>query len=168
MDFHFSHDFDIDVAGYWKAFLSDEFNEGLYKVLNIKKREVVSKTDDGKIFRRVQRIDPSTPVPAIMAAIVKDNFGYTETDTLDWAKNSMEVLIEPHMAKDRFTMRGTYAVKSAGEARCRRDFSGIVKVSIPLLGGRIEKHTVEEMRKVYDQSAVFTRKWIAEKCATKP
>ena len=109
MNFNFVHEFDIDVAGYWKIFLANDFNDALYRELKMKKHEVVKQTDDGKTFHRVQTFEPSTPIPGFLQSIVKDT-GYTEIDNLDWATNAMDVVIETQMFKDRFDMRGVYTV----------------------------------------------------------
>lgn len=162
MNFHFVHEFDIDVAGYWKVFLSEPFNQDLYRELKMKSRRVIETTDDGKIFRRVQQLEPTTPVPGFLQSIVKDT-GYTESDVLDWAKNTMEVMITTPMFKDRFQMRGLYVVTPLGDGRrCRREFKGEVRVSVPLLGGKIEKYMMEQLRDAYEVAARVTRKWISQ------
>lgn len=162
MNFSFVHEFDIDVANYWKIFLSKDFNDALYRQLNMKKHEVVKQTDDGKVFHRVQTFEPSTPIPSFLQSIVKDT-GYTEIDNLDWSKNAMDVIIETQMFKDRFDMRGVYTVSPLGDgSRCRREFKGEAKVSIPLIGGRVEKYMMEQLRDSYDVAARVTREWIAK------
>jgi len=161
MNFQFAHDYDIDVPTYWKIFLSEPFNVEMYRDLKMKKREVVKQEDDGKVFVRWTHIEPTTPIPGWLQAVVKGS-DYTEKNRLVWADNAMEVVIETSMFKDRFQMRGMYTVSPLdGGARCRREFKGDVKVSIPLLGGRIEKYMMEQLRDSYEIAARTTRKWIA-------
>jgi hypothetical protein len=65
------------------------------------------------------------------------------------------------MLSDRFDMKGDYTVSPLdGGKRCRRDFKGNVKVSIPLIGGRIETYMIDEMKRNYDLAAATTRRWI--------
>lgn len=162
MNFNFAHDFDIDVANYWKIFLSPEFSKEMFADLKMKKYEVVKREDDGKRFHRVQVLEPSTPIPGFLQSIVKST-GYTEIDNLDWATNVMDVVIETQMFKDRFSMGGKYAVTPLdGGKRCRREFKGEVKVSIPLVGGRIEKYMMEQLRDSYELAAATTRRWITK------
>jgi hypothetical protein len=162
MNFNFAHDFDIDVANYWKIFLSPEFNKEMFADLKMKKYEVVKQEDDGKRFHRVQVLEPSTPIPGFLQSIVKST-GYTEIDNLDWSTNVMDVVIETQMFKDRFAMGGKYAVTPLdGGKRCRREFRGEVKVSIPLIGGRIEKYMMEQLRDSYELAAATTRRWIGK------
>lgn len=160
MNFNFSHDFDIDVANYWKIFLTPEFNKEMFGDLKVKKYEVLKQEDDGQHFRRVQEVEPSTPIPSFLQSIVK-SIGYTEYDDLDWSTNVMDVRIETHMMKDKFSMHGKYAVLPLdGGKRCRREFRGEVKVSMPLIGGRIEKYMMEQLRDSYEIAAACTRRWI--------
>ena len=161
MQFNFAHDFDIDVANYWKIFLSPEFNQDMFmNELKMKHYAVKEKTDDGKHMHRVQDVEPSVPIPGFMQSLVKST-GYREIDELDYATNTMRVTIETQMFKDRFSMAGNYQVTPLdGGKRCRREFKGEVKVSIPLIGGKVEKYMMEQMRDSYDAAARCTRRWI--------
>jgi hypothetical protein len=163
MQFNFAHDFDIDPKSYWKLFLSDEFNEDLFRELKMKNRIVVSQADDGKTFHRVQKMEPSTQIPSFLQSMIKET-GYTEIDTLEWDKSTMKVVIETAMFKDRFHMSGLYVVSPLGEGqRCRREFKGEVKVSMALIGGKIEKFLMEQLRDSYEVAARVTKKWVDKK-----
>jgi hypothetical protein len=162
MNFHFSHDFDIDVANYWKIFLSEEFSKEMFADLKMKKYEVSKREDDGKRFVRVQTLEPTTPIPSFLTSLIKST-AYTEYDDLDWATNTMKVDIKTAMFQDKFKMGGNYTVTPLdGGKRCRREFKGEVKVSIALIGGRIEKYMLEQMRDSYETAAATTRRWIAK------
>lgn len=163
MRYNFSHEFDIDAERYWKIFLSDEFTEDLYRDLRAKERVKLTQTDDGKTFYRVQRITPHTTIPGFMSSIVQGGLSYTEIDTLDWATNTMQVVIEMESMKDRFSMQGLYKVIPLdGGSRVRRDFTGDIKVDIPIIGGKIEKTVLEQTRDGYETAAHTTRRWIAK------
>jgi hypothetical protein len=164
MNFAFSHDFDIDADSYWKMFFSPEFFKQMYTDLKMKKFDIAKLEDDGKLFVREVKLEPANAVPGWMQSIVKGT-GYLEKNRMVWGTNSMEVIIETDMFKDRFHMKGTYSLTPLGPAKCRRDFKGEVKVSIPLVGGRIEKYMMEQIRDSYDAVAATTRKWIADKKA---
>jgi hypothetical protein len=160
MNFSFVHEFDIDPDNYWKLFLSPEFNKDMFGELKMKKYEVLEHKDDGKHFHRVQSCEPSTPIPSFLQSVVKST-GYTEIDDMDWGSHVMRITIETGMFKDRFTMRGDYILTPLdGGKRCRREFRGEVKVSMPLIGGRIEKFMMEQLRDSYDIAARVTRRWI--------
>ena len=169
MNFVFGHDFDIDVPTYWKIFLSPEFNEEMFlKDLRMKSYKVLERTDDGKKMHRVQKLEPSNPVPGFLQSIIPDT-GYTEIDDLDFSTNTMKVKIETVMFRDKFSMSGDYVVIPLdGGKRCRREFRGVVKVSVPLVGGKIEKYMLEQIRDSYDVAARCTRRWIEKWKAEHP
>jgi hypothetical protein len=160
MNFSFVHEFDTDVESYWKLFLSPEFNKDMFGELKMQKYEVLKQTDDGKHFHREQLCEPSTPIPGFIASVVKST-GYTEIDDMDWGTNTMKIKIETSMFKDRFTMGGDYIVTPLdGGKRVRREFKGEVKVAMALVGGKIEKFMMEQLRDSYDIAARVTRRWI--------
>jgi hypothetical protein len=161
MNFNFSHEFDVDVPTYWKIFLSPEFNQDMFlNDLRMREYKVVEHTDDGKKMHRVQTLEPTTPIPGFLQSIIKQT-GYTEIDDLDYATNVMRVKIETQMFRDKFSMWGDYVVTPIdGGKRCRREFKGEVKVSVPLVGGKIEKYMMEQLRDSYDLAARCTRRWI--------
>ena len=139
MNFSFVHEFDIDPKSYWKLFLSPEFSKDMFGELKMKEYKVLKVEDDGKRYHREQVLEPSTPIPGFLQSVVKST-GYTEIDDLDWERSVMRVKIETQMFKDRFQMAGDYIVTPLdGGKRCRREFKGEVKVTVPLIGGRIEK-----------------------------
>ena len=165
MNFSFVHEFDTDPDSYWKLFLSPEFSNDMFAELKMKKYEVLEQTDDGKHFHRKQSCEPSTPIPGFLQSVVKST-GYTEIDDMDWGTNTMHIKIETAMFKDRFSMHGDYIVTALdGGKRCRREFKGEVKVSVPLIGGKVEKFMMEQLRDSYDIAARVTRRWI-EKAKT--
>lgn len=160
MNFSFVHEFDTDVKTYWKIFLSEPFNKEMFADLKMKDYKVLKQEDDGKHFIRVQSLEPSTPIPGFLQSIVK-SAGYTEYDDLDWGTNVMKVRIETQMFKDRFSLHGDYIVSPLGDGkRCRREFRGEVKVSMALVGGKIEKYMMEQLRDSYEIAARVTRRWI--------
>ncbi len=160
MNFSFVHEFDIDPDGYWKIFLSPDFNKEMFAELKMKKYEVNEQKDDGKHFHRVQSLEPSTPIPSFLQSVVKST-GYTEVDDMDWGTGVMRIKIETAMFKDRFSMHGDYIVTPLdGGKRARREFKGEVKVSMPLIGGRVEKYMMEQLRDSSDLAARVTRRWI--------
>jgi hypothetical protein len=160
MNFSFVHEFDIDPDAYWKIFLAPDFNRDMFDELKMKKYEVLEREDDGKHFHRRQVCEPSTPIPSFLQSVVKST-GYTEIDDMDWGTNTMRIKIETAMFKDRFDMWGDYIVTPLdGGKRTRREFRGEVKVTVPLIGGRIEKFMMEQLRDSYDIAARVTRRWI--------
>jgi hypothetical protein len=166
MHFHFSHDFDIDPAGYWEIFLSEEYTKDLHAQLKMKEFVVLERREEGNRLHRKLKVTPNTAIPSVLQAVIKDT-GYTEHDTFDRDKSAMEIRIEPAMLKNKFDFRGTYSVHPAGEGRCRRVFEGDVKVSVMILGGQIEKYMIDQLKSNYEAAYHITKKWIDQKKAAK-
>ena len=165
--YKFEHDFDIDAKAYWDLFFSEDYNKDLYAELKMKEHKILEQREEGgKLFRSV-KITPQKEVPAVFRAVISD-MSYTERDVFHRDRSSMDVIIEPALMRDRFDMKGVYSVKSTGEGKCKRTFEGDVKVSVMLLGGKIEKYMIDEMRASYDIATRVTRKWIDKRKADKP
>lgn len=160
MNFSFAHDFDIDAQAFWDMFLSEPFEAELFKRLKMRSYTVLERKDEGNVVRRSIKLDPEMNVPSWASGVIKDT-GYTEHDVYYKDRSSMDVRVEPTMMKDRFSLSAVFKVTPLGPGRCRREFTGEAKVSVPLLGGKIEKMLVEQMKTGYDQAAEVTRDWIA-------
>ena len=162
MHFKFEHDFDIDPTGFWAMFFDEEYNAELYRHLKTRDRKVLEQVEtEGVLKRAAQNSRPSAKSPLFSRSFVSD-LSYVERDTFERAKSEMKVVIETPMLKNRLQFSGLFTVRPLGEGRCRRCFEGDVKVSVPLLGGKMEKHLLDEVRTSYDTAAEMTRGWVAK------
>lgn len=75
----------------------------------------------------------------------------------------MEVHIEPTYLKDRFYFVGLYTVSPIDDRRCRRIFQGEVKVSVPLLGSKVEKLIIDQFAALEPTTVKITEEWLAKK-----
>ncbi len=159
MNFTFSHDFDIDPESFWKMFFSEAYEAELFRRLKMRTFTVLERREEGNSLWRKVKLEPEGDVPAWASSVVRDT-GYTEHDHLHRDRSVMDVTIEPAMMKERFHLTGIFKVTPLGPGRCRREFSGEIRISVPLLGGKIEKFMVDKMREGYDTAAAFTREWL--------
>ena len=159
MHFSFTHDFDVAPKAYWDLFWSDGYSEDLYRQLGMRSRVVLEQKDEGATIRRAQKMEPDFPVPAWAAAAIKST-AYTEHDLYHKDRSAMDVRIEPALMAERFQMSGVYAVTPLPDGRCRREFRGEVKIAVPLLGGKIEKMMIDQLRDAYETTARVTREWV--------
>jgi hypothetical protein len=164
MNFSFVHDFAIDTKGYWEIYWEDAYLQDLYQQLKMRSHKVLEVKDEGAVLRRTQKLEPNFAVPSWASSVIKDT-GYTEYDVYYRERSLIEIRIEPTLMKDRFQMHGTYSVTPLGEGRCRREFKGEVRISVPLLGGKIEKLMIEQLKESYDVAARVTEGWIQKKKA---
>ncbi len=165
MEYRIEDPFEISAEGYWEMFFSDEYNAGLWPALDIV-RERLSFEREGEgptlRIRREQRLTPQREVPSFIKKLVSGAITYVEKNEFSAAKSEMRTITIPGFAADRITTTGVYRVEPLGENRCKRVWEGVCECRIPLLGGKVEKQLVEEVRESYRRATDFTRKWIAE------
>ena len=162
MQFRFVHDFDVEPPQFWEMFFSEAFETELFRGLKMRSWKVTDRRDEGAKLHRTVKLEPAMAVPSWASSVVKET-GYTEIDVFLKSESKMHVQIEPAVMRDRFQLSGVFAVTPLGPGRCRREFAGEIKVSIPLLGGKIEKFMVDQIRDGYDQAAHITRDYLAKR-----
>jgi hypothetical protein len=156
MKFNITHDFDCDAETYWEIFFDLDYQKDMYSGLGIKERTVLLFEEDDKEIRRKIKIMPERDLPGALKSVLRGDLGYIEHNVYHKGQNVMDVRIEPTLMKDRFKMSAVFRVVPLGSARVRREFVGSIDVSVPLLGGQIEKLVMADVRKSYDQAAVTT------------
>jgi hypothetical protein len=165
MEYRIEDTFDVSAERYWEIFFSDEYNAGLWPALDIK-RELLAfeRTGEGPSLRihREQRLLPQREVPGFIKKLVSGAISYVEKNDFVAADNAMRTVTIPGFAADRITTTGVYRLEPLGDARCKRVWEGVCECRIPLVGGKVEKQLVEEVRESYRRAADFTRKWITQ------
>jgi hypothetical protein len=165
MRYTISDDFDTSLEHYWQVFFDDAYNAELYKRLKVG-REVLEVKQEGEgeslVIRRKVKLSPQREVPALVAKFVKGAITYTEQGVFTARTNTLEVVTIPGFMAEQLTTRGTYKVQSLGPTKVRRTWDGEISCKIPLLGGKVEKHIVEEVTASYRDTTEFTRKWLVD------
>lgn len=165
MRYTISDDFDTSLEHYWQVFFDDAYNAELYKRLKVG-REVLEVKQEGEgeslIIRRKVKLSPQREVPALVAKFVKGAITYTEQGVFTARTNTLEVVTIPGFMAEQLTTRGTYKVQSLGPTKVRRTWDGEISCKIPLLGGKVEKHIVDEVTASYRDTTEFTRKWLVD------
>jgi len=82
---------------------------------------------------------------------------------IDDAGYHVDWKVIPINVSDRVKAAGTFSLKPLNGGRCQRVVTGEVKVSVPLVGGRIEKGIAADLEKSYEATAEFARRWLADK-----
>lgn len=165
MRYTISDDFDTSLEHYWQVFFDDAYNAELYKRLKVG-REVLEVKQEGEgeslVIRRKVKLSPQREVPALVAKFVKGAITYTEQGVFTARTNTLEVVTIPGFMAEQLTTRGTYKVQSLGPTKVRRTWDGEISCKIPLLGGKVEKHIVDEVTASYRDTTEFTRKWLVD------
>ena len=150
---------------YWDMFFSEEYNLALWKHLDIEWELVkFERTGEGQdeVIHRIQRLTPKRDVPAALRRVVKGAVAYEERNVFHRSKSSMETVTIPSFFADKFEAKGVYELVAKGDNKLDRIWRANCKCTVPLVGGKVEKVVVDEVKRSYQASTKFTRQYIAE------
>jgi len=165
MDYRIEDTFDTTAPRYWEMFFSEAYNAGLWPALDIAIEPLVfERTGEGPTLRihREQRLTPKRELPSFAKSFIQGAITYVEKNDFVAAENAMRTVTIPGVAADRLRTVGTYRLEPVGTNRVKRIWEGVCECKVPLIGGKVEKQLVEEVRESYRRAAVFTARWLAE------
>jgi hypothetical protein len=157
MRFRFEHEFRGTVEAYWRAFFDDALTRDQYERLGVRELEVVERREDDEALARTLRVVPARELPAVLRRLTGASLGYTETTVLDRRAGVATTTVVPDTLADRITIGGRHVVTSPSPGAIVRTFEGSVEVRVAVIGGRIERAIVEDMRRSYAASAAMTQ-----------
>ena len=67
------------------------------------------------------------------------------------------------MLPGKLHIEGCYRILPAPRGGCLREVDLVVEVSIFGIGGVVERHVAEDLRRSYDVAADYTHRWIAQR-----
>ena len=165
IEYEVTDEFQTTIDAYWEMFFGDAYNEALWKHLAMKREQLEFRREgegDDEVIHRVQKLTPQRDVPAALRRLVKEAISYEERNIWRKRTNVMEVITIPNFFADKFKSKGTYELVPIGDAKLKRVWKGSCECRVPLVGGKVEKHVVDEVTASYRATTSFTRKWIAE------
>jgi hypothetical protein len=164
MKYRIEDTFDVSAEHYWKTFFDAEFNAALWPALEIECEPLeLDRKGEGSdlVIVRKQRLTPKREMPAIIAKFVKGKLSYVEHNVFTARDNTMKTTTTPSFMADKIDTSGTFRIEVLGPNKVNRIWDGNCEVGIPLVGGKVEKLLVEEVRESYRKATEFTRKWHA-------
>ena len=164
MKYRIEDTFDVSAEHYWKTFFDQEFNAALWPALAIEWEPLeLDRKGEGSdlVIVRKQRLTPKREMPAIISKFVKGKLTYVEQNVFTAKDNTMKTTTTPSFMADKIDTSGTFRIEVLGPNKVNRIWDGNCEVSIPLVGGKIEKILVDEVRESYRKATEFTRKWHA-------
>jgi len=162
MEYRIEDDFDVSADHYWEVFFSEECGKPMWDALDID-HKMLSFEREGEgeslVIRRKQQLTPRREVPALIAKFVKGAITYREENVFVKAKNAMETVTISNILPDKIVNTGVYRLEPLGPNKCRRIWDGVCKCKVPLVGGKVEKMLVQEVRESYRRATDFIRQW---------
>ena len=153
---------DTTVAGFWKLFLSKEFNQKLYiEGLGFKSYEILEMSET---HRRTKGV-PKMKLPGPVAKLLGDSFGYEENGTLDLTTNVFRWKMTPNTLTDKLFTSGVVTLEALGDNKVRRTSEATIEAKVFGVGGLLEGTAEAEIRTSWGKEADFMNRWIREHAA---
>jgi hypothetical protein len=157
-----SHHFDADVETVYALICDPDFLERKYADQGATEISIEKSGDDASGCHLVTRRRVTVDLPGFAKKVMQPT--NTVEHVEDWAAAEADgsrvctYTIEVQGVPSRISGTVTLVPDGGG---ARQDVAADVKVSIPLLGGRLEKFAVESGTKVLEEEAAFTRAELA-------
>ena len=156
-------EFDCTVETYWeKCHFDPEYNRRLYlehlKFPGWKLLE--TKTEGGKVSRRVHLDPPVGNLPGPVKKVLGDSFSYTESGTYDPATGRYTFTIAPSTMGDKTKVSGELWCEKIGDKKIARHAKISVEVKVFMVGSLVEDKVMGDLKASYANAAPFTNAFV--------
>jgi Protein of unknown function (DUF2505) len=160
--FTFTQDIETDVADHWRLFLDDDHDRAQFlEGLRYPSYELVERVEDETSVRRTIKVTPRLEVPAAVAKLLGDGFGYTEVGTFDKQTQLWRAVLTPNMLGGKLRSEVVLRAEPAGERRCRRTCDAVVEAKLFAVGGLVESSLESNVRTGWTQAAAYMNRKLA-------
>jgi hypothetical protein len=160
MRFDMRHKMPRSASVAWQAFFFDDAYQVALQAQAAHDAETLERATRGGLAYVKTRVTSHKKLPSFMArSIGSDRLSYVLEQWRDDAKLEMRWKVTPPTAHDKIKAEGRYRLV-ANPTGCERLVNGEIKVSIALVGGKIEKAIGGELQRSYEKSAVFASDWL--------
>jgi len=151
--------FDCTPARFWEMYWSDSFDEMLSAGSDIT-RELIEEREENGVNIRTVRFIPDRELPSSVASLLgASKLIYDQEMRYHAAASRMEWRVMPTILPGKLDARGDFVVVATGSG-CEQVVEGVITVSVPFVGSRIEKGVVGEVEKSYEKTAATCREWL--------
>ena len=160
VDFSFEHRFDADSATVAEVLLDEDYQASLDGIEPLKARQVLDQRKQGGVVVRRTRCVLGRDLGAAKRFLGNADPAWVEEAT--WHPSAMrwDWVIHPEVASELLSSSGSIELEDDGAQTVRR-VSGVVKVKVPLYGGKVEGLIVKELERAYDEEADRLATWLA-------
>lgn len=157
MQIRISHRFPVPPRAYWDGTREPALDEKIASASDIDV-VVIERRRNGPLSHDELRVSPRKELPALaQRALGTSRFSYVQIvdGDDDTMTTSWKVLMD--VIPDKVSCAGTSRVVPTADG-CERIIEGEIKVSIPLVGGAIERVVLEQLERSYDRAAEVIRR----------
>jgi hypothetical protein len=158
-----SDEFDCSADTYWEKFMFDDaFFERLNPFIQMKKREVIEKKENGpELYRKIKNT-PAMELPGVVSKVIGSDASYFEESWFNKTTKAYRYQVTSAAAGKRLDFQGTVTIVPLGEKKCRREMRANVKVDVMFVGGAIEDHLAKQVTDGYRAATKLTREEITK------
>lgn len=164
MNFRLEQDFASPVVEVGEAFVNAELFAHLHEIADLGRPELLERVDDGGIVRlRVRYAFTGELSPPLTAVVEPSRITWVEVSTYDRARHRTEFHIVADHYAERLKCTGTVELHDDGAGGTRRVAAGKLGVSIPFIGGKIERAVVEGLEDQAASQARVVGEWLVSR-----
>lgn len=144
-----------------RALLDEDFQNSLSDIGALESRTLLSQEErsDGSVVRRVRCVLDVRIEGAARRFIGDGDPAWVEESIWDPAAGAWRWSIDPEVGGHLLSARGETLIEPRGDEAIRRVL-GMVKVSVPLYGGKVEGWIIEGIEQAYDEEAERLEQWM--------
>ena len=149
-----------DVA--WREIFSEAYSAAIAQQAGTTNERLSEEVKDGKRLVR-SRVTLARELPGPAAKVMgSKHLVYTLEERIDDANHTVQWRVLVDKVSDKVKAQGIFKLEAA-PGGCDRVIQGEVKVSVPLVGRKIEAGIAAELEKSYESTAKFAQQWLADK-----
>lgn len=157
MQIRISHRFPVPPRTYWDGTREPELDEKIASASDVDVT-VLERRRDGPRGHDELRVSPRKELPALaQRALGTSRFSYVQVVDSDDDTMTTAWKVLSEVIPDKVSCTGTSRVVATDEG-CERIIEGEIKVSVPFVGGAIEKVVLEQLERSYDRAAEVIRR----------
>jgi hypothetical protein len=151
-----------NAATAWEIFEGPDFQRRLEADTGLR-TEVLEERQEGSVTVRKLRYVSKSELPTVAAtALGSKNLSYEQENRLDLASGKLTWVVKIPLAGDRVKASGTTVIQDA-PGGSRRVVEGDVTISVPFVGGTIEKAVVGEFEKSMARAVEIAKQIMKER-----
>lgn len=163
MRLDFRHLFPCTAEELWSILADPVYQAEANSAASVRKELLESRAEGKQRVERV-RVHVQRELPAPMArALDTDRVSYVQEHRWRDEDLSMKWVVIPDVGAKYVQCRGDFRVANRGKGECERLITGDLTVSVPLLGGRMEKKVAEDLKANYDATAKLLLRYIQQR-----
>ncbi len=162
MRFEIRHAFDCTPQRLWELVLDEAYQAAIDQRAALDREVLESRaTGDGR-FHRIRFVPERTLPAAMQKALGAERLSYVQEQTWRERDHSMRwrVVLDAQALASRFKSAGDFKIHARAGGKCERLVTGEVSVSVPIMGGRMEKRIIDELTSSYKRAAEVTNEFL--------